>query len=453
MLSIKSVLISVIFIVVQTITTESVCLREFYPFRAHQRDVAGTDDGSSLNITLDPPLRFYGKSYNICRMQANGVVFFLDKIVLEYYEAVDTLLIRNFTLIAPFYGDVDTREGGEMWYTKPASTDTAVLERVKKDIKDFFSGDIDTFSPKYALIATWYRVGYYREQNDKLNTFQCVITTDGAQSFAIFLYNEIQWVLEYDPDHPARVGFSDGASNKSYEIPASGTPEIINITAKSNVRRPGIWVFRIDGENISSTHPITEGVTCSSPTHPINGSIEPYNCTQAGAVIQFHCDKGFVPQKWRTAECQLNGTWAPDPAQHIYTPEGYNISSTHPITEGVTCSSPTHPINGSIEPYNCTQAGAVIQFHCDKGFVPQKWRTAECQLNGTWAPDPAQLICKRKPHQYPFLKNILSFTIPLAFLLVLGGGIFTVIILIKRRKRKLISQEEETTFMEESEHG
>ena len=44
----------------------------------------------------------------------------------------------------------------------------------------------------------------------QLNTFQCILTTDGVQSFAIFLYSEIQWVLEYDPSSPARVGFSDG---------------------------------------------------------------------------------------------------------------------------------------------------------------------------------------------------------------------------------------------------
>ena len=64
-------------------------------------------------------------------------------------------------------------------------------------------------------------------------------------------------MLEYDSLYPAKVGFSDGIS---MNIPGSGTPEIINITTRSNVGRPGIWVFRIDGENIYSTRPITEGV-------------------------------------------------------------------------------------------------------------------------------------------------------------------------------------------------
>ena len=50
-----------------------------------------------------------------------------------------------------------------------------------------------------------------------------------------------------------------GISNKSYEVPASGTPEIINITKSSNVERPGVWVFRIDGDEIPSTNLMTEG--------------------------------------------------------------------------------------------------------------------------------------------------------------------------------------------------
>ena len=40
------------------------------------------------------------------------------------------------------------------------------------------------------------------------NTFQCVITTDGTTSFAIFLYNKIEWTTG-----PARVGFNEGAFN------------------------------------------------------------------------------------------------------------------------------------------------------------------------------------------------------------------------------------------------
>ena len=61
-------IISVIFIVFQTFTAETVSLNELYRFRSPDLQIVGTDDGSSLEISLDPPFPFYGKSYNVCRV-------------------------------------------------------------------------------------------------------------------------------------------------------------------------------------------------------------------------------------------------------------------------------------------------------------------------------------------------------------------------------------------------
>ena len=41
-----------------------------------------------------------------------------------------------------------------------------------------------------------------------------------------------------------------GYSNKSWEVPFSRTPEIMNISMSSNTGQPGIWIFRIDKEEI-----------------------------------------------------------------------------------------------------------------------------------------------------------------------------------------------------------
>ena len=43
----------------------------------------------------------------------------------------------------------------------------------------------------------------------QLNTFQCVIATDGDTTFAIFLYNKIEWTTAIEST-PAKVGFNDG---------------------------------------------------------------------------------------------------------------------------------------------------------------------------------------------------------------------------------------------------
>ena len=45
----------------------------------------------------------------------------------------------------------------------------------------------------------------------QLNTFQCVIATDGNTTFAIFLYNKIEWTTAIEST-PAKVGFNDGMS-------------------------------------------------------------------------------------------------------------------------------------------------------------------------------------------------------------------------------------------------
>ena len=116
-----------------------------------------------------------------------------------------------------------------------------------------------------------------------MNTFQCVIATDGNTTFAIFLYNKIEWTTAIGTT-PAKVGFNDGmhqqyivwklyesncihvitkhkvASNSfimdvgireaSWEMPCSGTENISMLTSSSNVGEPGVWIFRVDGTDI-----------------------------------------------------------------------------------------------------------------------------------------------------------------------------------------------------------
>ena len=43
----------------------------------------------------------------------------------------------------------------------------------------------------------------------QLNTFQCVVATDGDMTFAIFLYNQLEW-SQGQNSAIARVGFYSG---------------------------------------------------------------------------------------------------------------------------------------------------------------------------------------------------------------------------------------------------
>lgn len=64
-----------------------------------------------------------------------------------------------------------------------------------------------------------------------------------SQSYAIYLYANdlIQWDL-----HGALAGYNAGNGLISFTVPVGS--ELIAFS--SNVRRPGMWVFRLDREDI-----------------------------------------------------------------------------------------------------------------------------------------------------------------------------------------------------------
>lgn len=83
-----------------------------------------------------------------------------------------------------------------------------------------------------------------------MNTFQSVLVTDGSLSFVIFLYGEIQWTAA-SGNNQALVGVNAGDGVNQLNVPESLTADIINITTTSNVGVPGVWIFQVNGDNIS----------------------------------------------------------------------------------------------------------------------------------------------------------------------------------------------------------
>ena len=114
------------------------------------------------------------------------------------------------------------------------------------------------------------------------NTFQVVLATDGNKSFALFQYADLQWALA-DPRTDtstatasgsgggegtttvvsgsgsgsgsgdavlAQVGFSAGDGMRYYVLNASGTYDVLRLNSTSNIDRPGLWIFRVDGPSV-----------------------------------------------------------------------------------------------------------------------------------------------------------------------------------------------------------
>ena len=86
------------------------------------------------------------------------------------------------------------------------------------------------------------------------------MATNGINSFVIFLYadGEIQWTTGDASNgigglggDPAQVGFNAGDGVRFASVPGSQTADIINIDTTSNVGIPGVWIFRVDEEEIA----------------------------------------------------------------------------------------------------------------------------------------------------------------------------------------------------------
>ena len=96
-------------------------------------------------------------------MNTNGVVS-LDS---QFTSPSPRLLpLSTLKIIAPYWGDVDTRGTGQIFYRQ--TTDTTLLDRVSRQLQATYSLSLNVTITNL-FIATWDAVGYYYMQTDKVN--------------------------------------------------------------------------------------------------------------------------------------------------------------------------------------------------------------------------------------------------------------------------------------------
>ena len=88
---------------------------------------------------------------------------------MSYLAAISTYTSSPFPLsypiIAPYWADVDTRGNGSVYYRETSSA--SIISTVASHVSNAFPSQ----SPFYAtsvVIVTWDRVGYYKQQTDKV---------------------------------------------------------------------------------------------------------------------------------------------------------------------------------------------------------------------------------------------------------------------------------------------
>lgn len=159
------------------------------------------DDSYTDLIGLPFTFNFYGALYDSLYINNNGNISFQT----PYYEYTpDSFPTSNFQMIAPFWGDVDTRNpySGLVYYKMTATS----------------------------LIIKWENVGYYNQYSDKLNTFQLIIT-DGTDSLLPagnnvgFCYGDMSWTTgdaSFGTNGfggiPATVGVNQGNASDYFQV-------------------------------------------------------------------------------------------------------------------------------------------------------------------------------------------------------------------------------------------
>ena len=67
------------------------------------------------------------------------------------------------------------------------------------------------------------------------------------------------------------------------------------------------------------------------------------------------------------------------------------------------CHDPIPPMKGSIGGYTSTVEGSVVAFYCNEGLIPLGQMNTTCASDGSWTPNPAELICNepQSDGEYP----------------------------------------------------
>lgn len=97
-------------------------------------------------------------------MNTNGVISFLRDV--SQYTPDAFPLGSNRRLVAPFWADVDTRVGGQVFYRE--TSDPSLLQLATHDVTNTFV-DHRTFKATWLLIATWYEVAFYGASGSNTN--------------------------------------------------------------------------------------------------------------------------------------------------------------------------------------------------------------------------------------------------------------------------------------------
>ncbi|XP_047458169.1 fibrillin-1 [Mugil cephalus] len=195
-----------------------------------------SEDGNSPYITPPMGFPFLGKLYDRVYFSDNGLVQFQSLAENEQYllpspSATGFPSDMNVSLLAVFWDDADLTHGeGRLHYQEYHEPDVSnvysqiVFNRTAEEVTKFEAlKKKPAFIPAWILKITWDNampVSYQKINFSESNTFQCILTTDGARSFALLRYGVMSWGPGQRQHHDALIGYTDGKSSfKEITVP------------------------------------------------------------------------------------------------------------------------------------------------------------------------------------------------------------------------------------------
>ena len=190
-----------------------------YPFDVPQfaelvNSLNASDDGFSSEIPLSTAFPFFGVNQTAAYVsQSRYDTRIREHNDMHIGEALNLLLVLLFQVnnngvvsfgssfptfrtapfpfigtptLAPYWGDVDTRGTGTVWYQQ---TDNSTLLSMARDDVLAVYPTFTFFNPTNLLIATWDHVGYYNNGTDRVSFTRpnCILICDSSYSLTFLL--------------------------------------------------------------------------------------------------------------------------------------------------------------------------------------------------------------------------------------------------------------------------
>ncbi|CAH0560102.1 unnamed protein product [Brassicogethes aeneus] len=255
------------------------------------QELPHASDVASKEIPLRVPIVFFGVPFDTIWVNSNGIISFQTDI----QQFLNIQFPLDYPIIAPFYSHVDLTKSGTVTYYETDSP--GLLERATNNVHDAFTNSHD-FQATSLFLVTWHAVGYYKGGEDKLNTFQVAIISDGQQSYVEFLYpeNGIQWIKGTGdesglPDARAQAGLIT-PEGRVYTLPGSGTEQVKNLESRSNIGLVGQFMYRVD--QVELEEPDLNGEDQNMTEAPLTCSEATSVCHPQASCVDY--EEGFCCQ-------------------------------------------------------------------------------------------------------------------------------------------------------------